>query len=156
MRIVLLCSVGILISALLVDVINAVPVGLRQMDAAEPGAGRSPGIVNFVGSVVVLLLSTELTDYALVQGRRRGGRDLPGADRAALDLAAALPAAGRSCGRAREIVCFGLKSQLVTVAELVNVQTDKVIIAAMLGPTHRRRLRDRQPGRPGACSPSAR
>jgi O-antigen/teichoic acid export membrane protein len=44
------------------------------------------------------------------------------------------PSLGRpSATRAREIVSFGLKSQMVTVAELVNVQTDKLIIAALLG-----------------------
>jgi O-antigen/teichoic acid export membrane protein len=36
--------------------------------------------------------------------------------------------------RSRAIVGFGMKSQLVTVAQLVNAQTDKLIIAAMLGP----------------------
>lgn len=133
MRVVLLCSVGILISALLIDVINAVPVGLRQMDAPNLALVVA-GIVNFAGSVVVLVLSTKLTDYALVQ-----------VGAAAVGILLALSALAWTWrrpylrrpnrGRAREIVSFGLKSQLVTVAELVNVQTDKVIIAAMLGPT---------------------
>jgi O-antigen/teichoic acid export membrane protein len=133
MRIVLLCSAGILVSALLVDVVNAVPVGLRQMDAPNLALVFA-GIVNFIGSVVVLVLSTKLTDYALVQ-----------AGSALVSIVLALVALTwvwrrpylrrPNRARAREIVSFGIKSQLVTVAELVNVQTDKVIIAAMLGPT---------------------
>lgn len=132
MRTVLLCSVGILISALLIDVINAVPVGLRQMDAPNLALVIG-GIVNFVGSVVVLVISTKLTHYALVQL----GSALVGIVLALVALAWVWrrPYLRRpNRGRAREIVSFGLKSQLVTVAELVNVQTDKVIIAAMLGP----------------------
>jgi O-antigen/teichoic acid export membrane protein len=133
MRIVLLCSVGVLVSALMVDVINAVPVGLRQMDAPNLALVLA-GIVNFVGSAVVLILSTELTHYALVQL----GAALVGIVLAMIALLWSWrrPFLRRpNRGRAREIVSFGLKSQLVTVAELVNVQTDKVIIAAMLGPT---------------------
>lgn len=132
MRVVLLCSVGILISALLIDVINAVPVGLRQMDAPNLALVIA-GIVNFVGSVVVLVLSTKLTDYALVQlGSAAVGIVLA---LVALTWIWRRPYLRRpQRARAREIVSFGVKSQLVTVAELVNVQTDKVIIAAMLGP----------------------
>jgi O-antigen/teichoic acid export membrane protein len=132
MRIVLLSSVGILVSALLVDVINAVPVGLRQMDAPNLAAVVG-GIVNFVASVVVLILSTKLTSYALVQL----GSALLGIVLALCSLVWVWrgPYLRRpNRARAREIVSFGVKSQLVTVAELVNVQTDKVIIAAMLGP----------------------
>ena len=133
MRVVLLCSVGILISALLVSVINAVPVGLRQMEAPNLALVVA-GIVNFAGSLVVLILSTKLTDYALVQA----GAAVVGIFLAVIALVWTWrrPYLRRpQLGRAREIVSFGLKSQLVTVAELVNVQTDKVIIAAMLGPT---------------------
>jgi O-antigen/teichoic acid export membrane protein len=132
MRIVLLSSVGILISNLLADVINAVPVGLRQMGPPNVAATIS-ATVNFVASVVVLSLSTALPLYAVVNF---------GAAILCLPLAItsllyvwSRPLFSRpNMGRAREIAGFGLKSQMITVAELVNVQTDKLIIAAMLGP----------------------
>lgn len=132
MRVVALSSVGILIAALLIDVINAVPIGLRQM--GPPNASLVLGaVVNFVASVVVLTQSTALTDYAVVNA---------GASVVAVFFAlAALIKVWRgpylrrpNRRRAREIIGFGLKSQAITAAELVNVQTDKVIIAAMLGP----------------------
>ncbi len=131
MRIVLLSSVGILISNLLSDVINAVPVGLRRMGPPNLAAGIG-STINFVASVVVLALSTHLPVYAVVNF---------GATVVALLLAIvslvyvwSSPFLGRpKLGRARVIVGFGLKSQMITAAELVNVQTDKLIIAAMLG-----------------------
>lgn len=132
MRIVLLSSCGILITALLVDVINAVPVGLRQMGPPNV-ASTLGGIVNFIASVVILTQSSELTSYAVVNF---------GA--AVVAVAFALVALVKvwqgpylsrpNRKRAREIVSFGIKSQAITAAELVNVQTDKLIIAAMLGP----------------------
>ncbi len=131
MRVVLLCSAGILITALLADVINAVPVGLRRMEAPNVAATLG-AVVNFVASVVALLLSSELTVYAVA--------NLGAAVVGVLLAMVALLWVWRgpylrrpNRKRAREIVSFGLKSQLITVAELVNVQTDKLIIAAMLG-----------------------
>ncbi len=132
MRIVLLCSVGILLCNLLADVINAVPVGLRQM--GPPNLAATAGsAVNFLASVVVLIFSTSLPLYAVV--------NLGATVVALLFAVAALvyvwsrPFLGRpNRQRARTIVSFGIKSQLITAAELVNVQTDKLIIAAMLGP----------------------
>lgn len=132
MRVVLLSSVGILICALLVDVINAVPVGLRQMGPPNVAATLG-GVVNFIASVVVLTQSTKLTSYAVV--------NLGAAAVAVVFAVVALLTIWRgpylsrpNRRRAREIMSFGLKSQAITAAELVNVQTDKVIIAAMLGP----------------------
>ncbi|MDX6626457.1 MAG: hypothetical protein QOE56_1446 [Solirubrobacterales bacterium] len=132
MRVVLLSSVGILICALLVDVINAVPVGLRQMGPPNLAATLG-GVVNFIASVAVLIQSTKLTSYAVV--------NLGAAAVAVVFAVVALLTVWRAPylsrpnrRRAREIMSFGLKSQAITAAELVNVQTDKVIIAAMLGP----------------------
>lgn len=132
MRIVLLSSVGILIAGLLVGVINAVPIGLRQMGPPNV-AGVLGGIVNFVASVVILVQSTELTAYAVVN---LGAAVLAvGFALVALVKVWRGPYLSRpSRERTRTIVSFGLKSQAITGAELVNVQTDKVIIAAMLGP----------------------
>lgn len=131
MRIVLLSSVGILLTNLLSDVINAVPVGLRQM--GPPNVAATAGnVFNFVASVITLLLSTSLPLYAAVNF----GATVVSLAFCLVALAYVWSAPFLSRpnrGRAREIVSFGLKSQMVTAAELVNVQTDKLIIAAMLG-----------------------
>jgi O-antigen/teichoic acid export membrane protein len=132
MRIVLLSSVGILITALLSDVINAVPVGLRQMGPPNLAATVG-GVINFVASVVALYLSPHLPVYAVVNF----GAAVVAVALAVISLVWVWPGpyfSRPNRGRAREIVGFGLKSQMITVAELVNVQTDKLIIAAMLGP----------------------
>lgn len=132
MRVVLLCSAGIAVSSLFVAVLNAVPVGMRRM--GPPNVAMTVGnVVNFAASVIALALSTELATYALANV----GAALVGL---LLTLVALLyvwsaPLVSRPrFGRAREIVSFGIKSQTVTLAQLVNVQTDKLIIAAMLGP----------------------
>lgn len=132
MRIVLLSSVGILISNLFADVINAVPVGLREM--GPPNLAATIGtVVNFVASVVVLSLSTSLPDYAVVNFGATVVALLLGI--VSLVYVWSAPFLRRpNLGRARNIVSFGLKSQMITAAELVNVQTDKLIIATMLGP----------------------
>jgi O-antigen/teichoic acid export membrane protein len=132
MRVVLVCSATIAVANLFAAVLSAVPVGLRRM--GPPNVAMTVGnTVNFVASVVALLLSTELTDYALANA----GAALVGLVLTAASLAYVwrAPFVGRpGLGRAREIVSFGVKSQTVTLAQLVNVQTDKLIIAAMLGP----------------------
>lgn len=132
MRVVLLSSVGILLCALLANVINAVPVGLRQMGPPNVAA-TAASVLNFVVSVVVLILSTSLATYAVAN--LAASLFSMTFCFAALAYVWSRPYLSRpNRGRAREIVGFGLKSQMVTAAELVNVQTDKLIIAAMLGP----------------------
>jgi O-antigen/teichoic acid export membrane protein len=132
MRIVLLSSAGISGAFLVSAVLAAVPVGLRQM--GPPNVAQTAGnVANFAFSLAALLLSSELAVYALA--------NLAAAILSLIFTAFALawvwprPYLRRpSGGHARTILGFGVKSQLVTLANLVNVQTDKVIIAAMLGP----------------------
>jgi O-antigen/teichoic acid export membrane protein len=132
MRVVLVSSAGISISYLFVAVLSAIPFGLRRM--GPPNVAATAGnAVNFAFSIGALILSTELATYALA------------------NLFAAAIALLLTVGslfyvwsgpllrvpqraRLREIASFGIKSQVITLAQLVNVQTDKVIIAAMLGP----------------------
>jgi O-antigen/teichoic acid export membrane protein len=132
MRVVLLCSGGISASYLFSAVLAAVPVGLRRM--GPPNVAETAGnVVNLVASVIALVLSTRLEPYALA--------NLGAAVIGLLITVGALvyvwsaPFLRRpTISRAREILGFGVKSQLVTLAQLVNAQTDKLIIAAMLGP----------------------
>jgi O-antigen/teichoic acid export membrane protein len=132
MRIVLLCSAAISTTYLIDGVITAIPVGLRRM--GPPNVALTAGnVVNFAFSVLALLISTELTTYALA--------NLAAAVVSLAFVAVSLlwvwerPFLSRpSVSRSRTILSFGVKSQLVTLANLVSVQTDKLIIAAMLGP----------------------
>jgi len=131
MRVILVCSVGITSANLLGAVLSSVPVGLRQM--GPPNFATAFGnVVNFLASLVALILSTDLGTYALAN-----------LGAAVFTLVLVFFAFARvwarpfvrwpPLGRARELVSFGVKSQLVTLANLVNVQTDKIIIATMLG-----------------------
>ena len=133
MRIVLLSAAGITAAYLVAAVVTAVPVGLRQM--GPPNYAATTGnVINFIASLAALAASTDLKVYALA------------------NLGAAVVATLLSIGaliwvwtgpylrrptvvRSKAILGFGVKSQLVTVAQLVNAQTDKLIIAAMLGPS---------------------
>ncbi|MGH3429954.1 MAG: oligosaccharide flippase family protein, partial [Mycobacteriales bacterium] len=131
MRVVLVCSGGISASYLFSAVLSAVPVGLRRM--GPPNAAETAGnVVNFVASLVALALSTKLAPYALANlGAAVIGFLIT---LGAFVYVWSAPFLRRpTISRGREILSFGVKSQLVTLAQLVNAQTDKLIIAAMLG-----------------------
>lgn len=132
MRVVLVSAAGITAAYLVAAVISAVPIGLRQM--APPNVAATIGnVVNFIASLAALAFSTRLDVYALANL----GAGIVGLLLAIVALlwVWTAPYLRRPTGRrSRAIVGFGLKSQLVTVAQLVNAQTDKLIIAAMLGP----------------------
>lgn len=132
MRTVLLASAGILFSSTVAGVLASVPLGLRRM--VPPSIASTLGsAVNFVVSVVALLSSRDLVVYAL-------------ANLAAAVFGIALALGGvvyvwrgvplhpPSFSRLREIVHFSVRVQLIRVAELVNQQTDKIIIATLVGP----------------------
>jgi O-antigen/teichoic acid export membrane protein len=132
MRIILLSAAGIASANLLGAVVSSVPVGLRRM--GPPNVAATLGnVVNFAASLAALALSTELGPYALANA----GAAVIGF---LLSLGSLVyvwsPPFSRlpKLGHARSVISFGVKSQLITLAELVNTQTDKLIIAAMLGP----------------------
>jgi O-antigen/teichoic acid export membrane protein len=132
MRVVLLSAAGMAAVNLLAAVLGSVPVGLRQM--APPSiAGTLGNVINFLASIAALLLSTRLDVYALANlGAAIVGFFLIVF---AFLWVWARPLVRRPTRiRGRAIVGFGVKSQLVVLADLVNVQTDKLIIAAILGP----------------------
>jgi O-antigen/teichoic acid export membrane protein len=132
MRVVLISAAGITASYLIAAVIGAVPIGLREM--APPNVAATVGnVVNFLASLAALALSTHLGVYALANlGAAIVGLLL--AIFALLWVWTAPYLRRPSSRRSLAIVGFGMKSQLVTVAQLVNAQTDKLIIAALLGP----------------------
>lgn len=130
MRIVLLCSLTIFCANAYNAVFNAVPIGLQR--SGPPSAASLAGYTtNFVFSVVVLILSTDLVHYALAN--------------AAAGVVAFLIHVGMfarvwgsiaipSWTRAKEVFGFSLKSQVTWVADLVNFYTDTIVIGLAIGP----------------------
>lgn len=131
MRIVLLCSAGIAIFYLFSAVVSSVPIGLRRM--GPPNVAATVGnVANFSFSVVALVLSSKLPVYAVANVSAACVTFL--CSLGSFVYVWSRPFARRPRGsHAREVLSFGFKSQLINLAELVNAQTDKLIIAAMLG-----------------------
>lgn len=130
MRIVLLAAVAIWTLNGLDGVLTAVGVGLRNM--VPPNVATTAGsTINFVFSLFALALSSSLVVYALAN--------------AAAGVVALLPAflAMRYVWRApyvalpstalvKEVLVFSVKNQVGWFADLINFQTDKVIIALLV------------------------
>lgn len=130
MRIVLLASVAIWTLNGLDGVLTAVGVGLRNM--VPPNVAATVGAtVNFAFSVAALALSSSLVVYALAN--------------VAAGVVALLPAflalrrvwrspyvAWPSRALVGEVLAFSVKNQLGWLAELINFQTDKLIIALLV------------------------
>jgi O-antigen/teichoic acid export membrane protein len=130
MRLVLLSSVAIWTVNGIEGVLTAVGIGLRHMVPPNVAITVNASI-NFAFSVVALLASSSLVVYA--------------AANAAAGVLAVVPAAIalRHVWRApyvalpsraliREVLGFSLKDQVGWIAELVNFQTDKLVIALMV------------------------
>lgn len=130
MRLVLLSSVAIWTLNGIDGVFNAVGLGLRRM--VPPNVSTTIGVtINFAFSVAALLASSSLVLYA-------------GAN-AAAGVLALVPSffAMRYVWRApflafpsralvKEVLGFSIKDQIGWLADLVNFQTDKVIVALMV------------------------
>lgn len=130
MRIVLLSSVAIWTINGIEGVLTAVGIGLRRM--VPPNVAiTTAASVNFAFSVAALLLSTSLVVYALAN--------------AAAGVVALVPTffamryvwrapyfALPSAALVKEVLVFSAKNQVGWLADLVNFQTDKVIIALMV------------------------
>ena len=130
MRWLLLAVVGIFTLNLFRSVIRSVPEGMQQMVPINV-AEVINNTINFAFSVAALVLTGELLSYAYA------------------NVAAAVIALGVSCVAARrvwspmrprlperrlvrEVLGFSVKSQLSWIGDLVNNQTDKIIIAVFL------------------------
>jgi O-antigen/teichoic acid export membrane protein len=130
MRIVLLCSAGILTSMLFKKVLNSVPHGLRRM--VPPNVTSTAGnVVNFVFSVGILLVSSSLVDYALVNFLA-AFLGIFGALASTLYVSRPLPVAWPSRETTREVLGFSIKVQVPWIADMVNQQTDKLVIAFLI------------------------
>jgi O-antigen/teichoic acid export membrane protein len=132
MRLVLMSSVGIFVAGAFSRVLAAIPIGIQRM--VPPNVANVAGnVLNFAFSVASLALSPELTDYALANAAAEVLRVLLVLGSVLVvwsGSAVALP----SLARTREILGYGVKSQVDWISELVNLQTDKIVIALLLGP----------------------
>ena len=129
MRTVLLCSSAILTFQAMRKVFASVPQGLRRM--VPPNVATVvANFINFAFSIGALALSRDLVPYALANA----AAELLGMVCVFASMVyvwrprIALPPRAR----VREILTFGVKNQVVAVTDLVNYQTDKVIIALLV------------------------
>jgi len=131
MRVLLLSSVGIFVFQAYRRVLNSLETGLRRM--VPPNIANVFTIfVNFGFSVATLLVHPTLVAYGLANAASYLvgiGASLA----SVLYVWHSIPIAFPTWARAKEIGGFGFKSQLHFLSELINLQTDKVIIAFFVG-----------------------
>jgi O-antigen/teichoic acid export membrane protein len=132
MRIVLISSALMVGTAMLSRALIGWPTGLRRMTV--PNVASAIGaLVNFVLSVGVILAGGHLVAYALANALASG---------IALVIVAACifwyeglpPIAMPRRSLIREMLVFSVRQQVVALGELIDFQTDKIIIAFTVGP----------------------
>ena len=130
MRLVLLASVAIWTVNGIDGVLTAVGIGLRNM--IPPNIATTAGAtINFGFSIAALALSSSLVVYALANAAAGALALLPAA--LAMRYVWRSPyVAWPSRALVREVLAFSVKNQVGWLAELVNFQTDKVIIALLV------------------------
>jgi O-antigen/teichoic acid export membrane protein len=130
MRIVLLSSVAIWTVNGIDGVLTAVGIGLRHM--VPPNVATTVGVtINFAFSIAALALSSSLVVYALANAAAGAVALLPAA--LAMRYVWRAPyVAWPSRALVKEVLAFSVKNQVGWLAELVNFQTDKVIIALLV------------------------
>lgn len=133
MRVVLVASVSLVGCSMLTSVITAAPIGNRRMVAPNVGACIG-AVVNFIASVGSIALGAGLTGYALANA---GAGLLSVLVIAAIVRRAEgpLPWARPSSGQVRDFLAYSTKNQVVRLMDLVNYQTDKIVIAFTVGPS---------------------
>jgi O-antigen/teichoic acid export membrane protein len=131
-QVLLGASVVLLCCSMLMSVITAYPIGHRRMVA--PNIGLSIGLtVNFIASVGSIALGAGLQGYALANA---GAGIISVAIIAAIVLSVEGPLPLARPGRERTVRFLGYSSrnQIVRLMDLVNYQTDKIVIAFSVGP----------------------
>ncbi len=131
MRVVLVSSVLLGMTYAFSQVFTALPIGMREMVPANV-ANVILTLTNLAFSLVALGLSTKLTTYAIAN--------------AAAGIVGMVPflvvcarvwdgsyLAIPTKSRVREVLGYGIKGQVVWIADLINLETDKVVIATLLG-----------------------
>lgn len=129
MRIVLLSAVGIWTFDAMQGTMGAVGIGKREM--VPPNLATTVNLtLNFTLSLVALGLSSSLVPYALANAAASILGLVP--MYLAMRYVSRAPyAALPSLALTREVVSFSVKNQLIFFADLVNLGTDKLIVAAV-------------------------
>lgn len=132
MRIVLGSSVLLLACTMLTSVIAAYPVGMRRMVA--PNIGVAAGaLVNFIASVGAIAAGAGLPGYALANAAA-GVVSVVIVSGLVLGAEGRFPISRPRRGRMREFLSYSVKTQLAWAMELINYQSDKIVIAISIGP----------------------
>jgi O-antigen/teichoic acid export membrane protein len=132
MRIVLMSAVVIFVASAYSRVFAALPIGIQRMVPPNV-AGVTGNVLNFGFSVGALALSSDLTYYAMANAAAEALRVVL-VFGSVLVVWSGSAVAFPSMVRTREILGYGLKSQVDWISELINLQTDKIVIALLLGP----------------------
>lgn len=130
-RLVLLSAVAIYAFTAYRRVLSSVAIGLRRMVSANV-ANVFTNALNFAFSVAILLISPDLVAY----GAANALSYLIGVAAALVALRhvwGSIPIAWPSGRRSREVLGFGVKTQLHAFADLINVQADKIVLAFVVG-----------------------
>jgi O-antigen/teichoic acid export membrane protein len=131
LRLVLLCSVAIFSFTAYRRVLNSVEVGLRRM--VPPNVSNVfTNVVNFAFSLGALLARPDLVTY----GVANAASYLVGIGAATISVRhvwGSIPVSWPSRARAREIIRFSVKTQVHGLADLINLQTDKIILGFAVG-----------------------
>ncbi len=132
MRTVLFSSAVLLCSSMVTGVIASYPIGHRRMVTPNLALGVG-SVINFAASVGSIELGAKLPGYALANA---GAGILSVIVTVVMVVATegALPFSMPEAGRARGFLGFSINTQLVRITNLVNYQTDKIVIAFSVGP----------------------
>jgi O-antigen/teichoic acid export membrane protein len=133
LRVALISSVVLLISTLTCVVVAAYPVGLRRMVAPNIGLALGAGI-NFCASVGAIAAGAGLPGYA-VANAIAGLVSVAVVTIVVIRAEGAIPLAVPSRTRTTDFLRFGAKLQLAWAMELINYQSDKIVIALSVGPS---------------------
>ncbi len=132
MHVVLYSSLVLLSCSMLTAVVASFPTGRRRM--VVPNIGYTIGaVINFSASVGSLALGARLPGYALANAGA-GVLTLCVVVALVIHAEGPLPLARPRVRRVREFLSFSIRTQLVRIGDLVNYQTDKVVIAFAVGP----------------------
>lgn len=132
MRVVLLSSAALLSCSMISGTLAALPIGRNRM--VKPNIGNALGAgVNFIFSVGSLALGAGLPGYAIANAAA-------GVVTVGIMAGIVLGSEGRPplswphSGTLATFMSFSVKNQLVRLMNLVNYQTDKIVIALAVGP----------------------
>ncbi len=133
MRTLLLCSSWMLCAAMLVKVLTAYPIGLQRMVAPNVAMSAS-AIINFVFSISAILIRPQLVFYALANATASLITVLM-VTVVILFMRPKMPVRIPQIARLWTLLRFSVQNQVLSLATLVNFQSDKVVIALIVGPS---------------------